>query len=102
MDNEESVALVLQIMDHEYRVACHPSEQEDLAAAADSLNERLREIRNTGKLLGMERIAVMAALNASYELLKRNRRLQELDDNIDSRLRNLLNKVDGAIRKSAV
>lgn len=102
MDNEDSVPLILQIMDHEYRVVCHPSEQEDLTTAAAYLNQRLQEIRNNSKVLGTERLAVMAALNASYELLKRNNNLQKLDEAINSRLKALTDKVESAVSKSTM
>jgi cell division protein ZapA len=102
MDNEDSVPLILQIMDHEYRVVCHPSEQQDLTAAAAYLNQRLQEIRNNSKVLGTERLAVMAALNASYELLKQNKKLQKIDEAVNSRLKELTEKVESAISKSTL
>ena len=102
MDNEDAVPLILQIMDHEYRVVCHPSEQADLTSAAAYLNQRLQEIRNNSKVLGTERLAVMAALNASYELLKQNKKLQKIDAAVNSQLKELTEKVKSAISKSTL
>ena len=66
MSNEVTVAL--SILDKQYQIACKAEEQADLISAAQYLDNQMREIRTNGKTLGLERIAVMAALNISYEL----------------------------------
>ncbi|MCY3841682.1 MAG: cell division protein ZapA [Gammaproteobacteria bacterium] len=62
----------IRILDNEYQVSCPESEADELAAAARDLNQRMTRIREAGKVFGVERIAVMAALNAIHD----NRRLQ--------------------------
>lgn len=56
------------ILDKDYQIACPPEEREALHDAADELDQRMRAIRNTGSVIGLERIAVMAALNLCHEL----------------------------------
>ena len=58
------------ILDKEYQVACPPDQQAELLLSARHLDEQMRAIRSTGKVIGLERIAVMAALNISHELLQ--------------------------------
>lgn len=58
------------ILDKEYQVACPPEQQAELLLSARHLDEQMRAIRSTGKVIGLERIAVMAALNISHELLQ--------------------------------
>ncbi|GAB5412729.1 MAG: cell division protein ZapA [Congregibacter sp.] len=58
------------ILDKEYQVACPAEQQADLLLSARHLDEQMRAIRSTGKVIGLERIAVMAALNISHELLQ--------------------------------
>lgn len=58
------------ILDKEYQVACPPEQQAELLMSAQHLDQQMRAIRNTGKVIGLERIAVMAALNISHELLQ--------------------------------
>jgi cell division protein ZapA len=65
--------LKVKILEKDYLVACPPEEQAALENAAGHLDEKMREIRNSGKVLGIERIAVMAALNIAYELLESSR-----------------------------
>ena len=65
--SEEREVLTLRILDKEYRISCPPQERESLLAAASELNERMRDMRGGAKVLGAERMAVMAALNVIHE-----------------------------------
>jgi len=61
--------LSVTILDRELRVACPENEREELLDAVAYLNRKMVEIRDTGKIVNAERIAIMAALNISHELL---------------------------------
>ena len=98
---KSSTPLSVHIVDSEYRIACPEGERESLQAAAEYLDQTMREIRESGKVLGMERIAVMAALNISHELLKCHRSSDSLNAMTDSRLQELSAKIDAAIHKLA-
>jgi cell division protein ZapA len=65
----EKGALTLNLLGREFRVACPEGEEQQLLASAELLNRKLREVRDTGKVIGNERIAVMAALNIAHELM---------------------------------
>lgn len=67
--NAESKGLQINIMGREFRVACPEEEQKGLLEAVDYLNRKMQEIRGGGKVVGLERIAMMAALNVAHELL---------------------------------
>jgi cell division protein ZapA len=60
----------VKILDKDYQVACPEDQEADLIVSAKYLDKQMRDIRDTGKVIGLERIAVMAALNISYELLQ--------------------------------
>jgi cell division protein ZapA len=60
----------IRILDKEYQVSCPPEERHALLDSAKALDEQMRAIRNSGSVIGLERIAVMAALNLTYELAK--------------------------------
>ena len=100
MSNSKSVPVTVKIMDNEYRVACPMDEREALQAAAIYLSDKMREIRESGKILGVERVAVMAALNISHELLKSKKENIDLGDVTNSRVQQLLNKVEAALSKT--
>lgn len=59
----------VNIMGREFKVSCTDDEREGLITAVNYLDKKMREIRDTGKVVGTERIAVMAALNLAHELL---------------------------------
>lgn len=84
------VTVTVNILGREYQVACPEEERDALERSARHLDEQMREIRNTGKIVGTERIAVMAALNLAHELLsldngqrETGRTVQRLSDRID-------------------
>jgi len=67
--SKEARGLDVNIMGREFRVSCTEEERRDLLKAIDYLNDKMREIRDTGKVIGVERIAIMAALNITHEYL---------------------------------
>jgi cell division protein ZapA len=67
--SKEARGLDVNIMGREFRVSCTEEERRDLLKAVDYLNAKMREIRDTGKVIGVERIAIMAALNITHEFL---------------------------------
>ena len=77
--------VTVKILDKEYQVACPEEQEAELMVSAKYLDKQMRSIRETGKVIGLERIAVMAALNISHELLQAseesvNRLSRKLDD----------------------
>jgi cell division protein ZapA len=67
--SEKAKAVDITILGREYHVACTDDERESLLTAAAFLDRRMREIRDSAKITGQEKIAVMAALNIAHELL---------------------------------
>ena len=67
--SKEARGLDVNIMGREFRVSCTEEERRELLKAVDHLNSKMREIRDTGKVVGVERIAIMAALNIAHEYL---------------------------------
>lgn len=65
-----SQTINVRILDKDYQVACPAEERRALIESAQILDERMRMIKNSGSVIGLERIAVMAALNLSHELLQ--------------------------------
>lgn len=61
--------VTIRLLDKDYQVNCPPGERDALLQSALLLDQRMREIRKAGNVIGLERIAVMTALNLSHELL---------------------------------
>jgi len=87
----------IRILGKEYQVACPVQEKADLLAAADLLNKKMQDIRDSGKVLGLDRVAVMAALNMANELLKRTDEEKQLKDIVDLRIRAMRERLDSAL-----
>jgi len=89
--------LRVHIMDKEYLIACPDEEREALFASAEFLTDKMKEIRDTGKIVGADRIAVMAALNMAHELLGHKTVKDDYQLNISQRIRALQDKIDVAL-----
>jgi cell division protein ZapA len=99
VSHADQARVSVRIMEKEYVVACPYDERSALLDAAEFLNGRMREIRDTGKVIGMDRIAVMAALNLAHEYLKVKDRESKLDNGVGHRVRSMRERVEGALEK---
>ena len=89
----QSKAVDVNIMGREFTVSCTEEERPGLMNAVDFLDKKMRDIRDGGKIIGVLRIAIMAALNLSHELLNAKsgnvdvgdikRRISQMQDQID-------------------
>lgn len=95
--SEDIAPVSVRILDKEYQVACPAGEHDNLMRCAELLNTRMREIRDSGKIIGLDRIAVMAALNISHELIRANTADDKVDDKLGDRMRSLREKVESAL-----
>jgi len=94
-----NVSLTIRILDKEYQVNCLPEEREALENSARLLNEKMEEIRSGSHIMGLERVAVMAALNLAHDLIRTQQSaqqgslatdlLQAMDSKLDSALSDL-------------
>jgi len=99
VSHQDQARVSVRIMEKEFVVACPYDERSALLDAAEFLNARMREIRDTGKVVGLDRIAVMAALNLAHEFLQGRERESKLDGGVGHRVRALRERVEGALEK---
>ena len=90
----------IKILEKEYQISCPASERAALLDSAELLNRKMREIRDTGKVIGLDRIAVMAALNMANELLRSRTRGEHLEGDAKLRLQAMRERVEGALQSS--
>jgi len=95
--NETNAQVSVRILDKEYQVACPASERTDLLDSAEVLNNKMREIRDSGRIVGLDRIAVMAALNMANDLLHAQERDKTLDGDISTRLKLISDRVESVL-----
>jgi cell division protein ZapA len=90
----------VRILDKEYQVACASGERTDLLDSAEILNSKMLEIRDSGRVVGLDRIAVMAALNMANDLLHAQARDRLIEGDLSGRLKNISDRVENALGTS--
>ncbi|MBS0398489.1 MAG: cell division protein ZapA [Proteobacteria bacterium] len=90
----------IRILEKEYHISCPAEERSGLLDSAEFLNGKMREIRDTGKVVGLDRIAVIAALNMAHDLLRTRNRDDGLETDVANRLRILRERVESALERS--
>ena len=95
--NADLSRVSVRILEKEYHVACPIEERAALLDSAEYLNRKMREIRDSGKVVGLDRIAVMAALNIVNDLLQSKGRDSGVEGDIAVRLKTLRERVESAL-----
>jgi cell division protein ZapA len=96
---DRTTRVSVRILEKEYQVACLPEERSELLDSAEYLNVKMREIRDAGNIVGLDRIAVMAALNLAHELLKMRGRGDAADTDVSHKIRQLRERVENALTR---
>ena len=100
MSDKEPAQVTVRILEKEYFISCPQDERAALLDSAEFLNKKMREVRDTGKVVGADRIAVMAALNMANELLRLRRQDSELQGSVSGRVKNIRERVEGALQRT--
>ena len=100
MSSQDQARVSVRIMEKEYVVACPYDERSALLDAAEYLNGRMREIRDSGKVVGLDRVAVMVALNMAHELLLMRGRDTKVEGEAGSKVRALRERVETALERA--
>jgi cell division protein ZapA len=98
MTSPQPISII--ILDKEYKVACPVGEQTALLASAKYLNDKMREVRDSGSILGSERIAVITALNIANDYLSSQAVKNHISEDLSPRLKNLETKISQALEQS--
>ena len=101
MSSDKRDAISVSLLSKEYRIGCEPGEEEALLKAARLLDGRMKEIRNSGKVIGTDRIAVMAALNLAHELLNKESSVDAAASAANKRIRAMRERIEIALNDSA-
>ena len=97
--SDSQARVSVRILEKEYHITCPIEERSDLLDSAEFLNSKMREIRDSGKVVGLDRIAVIAALNMANELIRFRKRDGHLESDVGGRLRILRERVESALEK---
>lgn len=95
--NKNTQSVTLNIMGKEYKIACAADEQNDLILSARELDLQMRKMRDSGKVTGPDRIAVMAALNLAHELQMLKNQNALLNQNLNECLAKMTHKIENVL-----
>lgn len=101
MSQEKHNVIAVNILGKEYRIACGPEQEEALLKSSRLLDARMQEIRQSGKVIGTDRIAVMAALNLAHDLLNQESNVGNAADTANKRVRSLRERIEIALNDNA-
>lgn len=99
MSDERIARVSVRLLDREYQVACPADQRSDLLDSAEYLDAKMREVRDSGKVVGLDRIAVISALNIANELIKLRSNGSAVDSDVGAKLRTLRERVESALEK---
>ncbi len=99
---KQSEPISIRILDRDFQINCSEEERENLLDAARFLDLRLRDARDHGPNLSLEKLAIMTALNISDSLLKTQQELKQRSENVDDRLNNLTDRLSRHLDAGAV
>jgi cell division protein ZapA len=88
----------VKILEKEYQISCPADERKALVDSAELLNMKMREIRDSGKVVGLDRIAVMAALNMANDLIAANGLGEILETDAKAKVRSMRERVESALQ----
>ncbi len=99
---KDSKAISVKILSKEFQVNCPAGAEEQLHEAAYYLDQKMKEIRRSGRVIGLERIAMMAALNISHELLAFRQQKELYIESVSKHIERLQNKIDTVLMGDTV
>ena len=95
--SSDNVPVTVRILEKEFCVACPAEERDSLLASARYLDGKMRQIRDSRKVVGMDRIAVICALNLAHELLQKNA-AAPAENSFVMRVKHLHDKIEAALQ----
>jgi len=96
----DALPISVSILDKDYKIACPAGEQPALLASAKYLDGKMREVRDSGNIMGSERVAVITALNITNDYLSSRQVQKELGDELPPRLKTLESKINQALERA--
>ncbi len=96
---ENGNPVTINILDKEYLISCNEDEREQLHTAVTYLNTKMLDMKNSGRVIGSERIAVMTALNLAHDLLAYKQENDDYTSSVDTTIQRLQSKIDEALTK---
>lgn len=102
MSDSVNNTTMVKILGQEYKVKCPPDKVAELQESASYVHHAMQEVRDTGRVVGIDRVAVITALNIAYEMLMLRKQKQAYIDGLSQRIFELQEKIEAALNAEAV
>ncbi len=96
MTTEETIPVTIRILEKEYKISCPQGEHESLLISAKKVNDNMEKVRESGKALSADRVAVMAAINIAHDLVKISEK-PNVDESFVNRIDEMQNSIDAIL-----
>lgn len=93
----EEIPVTVKVLDKEYRISCPENEKSDLLSAAQYLSDKMKILKDSIGVVGADRLAVIAALNITHEMLQSQGTTEHLNNDIKTRLAALGRKIETSL-----
>lgn len=97
MRKTQTTTVKVKILDREFQVACPEDEVDELNVSAQELDKRMRTTQSSVNIVGLERIAIMTALNITHEYLGIKGKSDEVEGLADGKLAELTKRLSNVI-----
>lgn len=95
--SSDTQTVTITLMDKQYQISCNPQEREELLESARLLNQNMLNIRQSGGVIGLERIAIIAGLNVAHEMVK-SQKSGSANEFVSAGIERLRDKIDSSIQ----
>lgn len=92
-----AISITIELLGKPYAIKCPESERQSLEQAAKLLNQKMLEVKESGKAINLERIAIISGLNLAYQFLQMDHQKNHLTEHINQRIKQLQEKLEAAI-----
>lgn len=99
MSNNETIPVTIRILEKEYKISCPKGEHESLLVSAKNVNDNMTKVREGGKALSADRVAVMAAINIAHDLVKINEQ-PSMNNSLVARIDEMQNSIDRILKQA--
>ena len=93
----DGTTVTVKILDKEYQVSCEPDEVADLRQSASYVDDKMREFKEKSTVIGLDRLAVMVALNIANDFFGESRKTEWAESDHNENLKTLSGKLDQAL-----
>ena len=97
MSDSEGNTITVKLLERDYKVKCPQSKIAELQESANYLNEKMKQINDSKEITTLDRTAVIAGLNISYELLQQRKVNSDYIDGMADRIRSIQDKMEAAL-----